>query len=263
MYFDLTQMNEAFSITLARKFFFACLALALLFPFFTQAQGNKKTSVLFVGNSYTYFWNMPQVLQAMGESQGVSIIARQSTASGISLHRHWDDDRKLKTRERITESKWDYVVLQNHSKSTIDSLTAFKEYGNKFISLIKVSGAKPLLYMTWAREHNPTMQAAITKGYLDLGKETDSKVVPVGLIWKKALESKPELKLFMGDGSHPSPIGTYLIALCFYKAITGLPTADIPGTLTTVDKEGEKLYLSIVPSKDADFLQNLVDTFEK
>ena len=238
------------------------LVALVLFSFHVSAQEKKVISVLFIGNSYTYFWNMPQVLQAMGESQGIEISTRQSTAGGTSLHQHWDGDRALKSRARIDEYKWDYVVLQNHSTSTIDSLSAFKEYGKRFISQIKESGASPLLYMTWARENNPSMQVAITSGYSELGEETETKVIPVGLIWMKVIEKNPALQLYASDGSHPSPLGTYLIALCFYKYLTGLPTVEIPNRLITTDQNGEKLYLSIVPQEDADFLQGIVDSSE-
>ena len=45
--------------------------------------------ILFIGNSYTFFWNLPQNLASMAASQNLSIEARQSTASGASLEQHW------------------------------------------------------------------------------------------------------------------------------------------------------------------------------
>jgi hypothetical protein len=53
--------------------------IAVILPLNLSAQEEKPLRVLFVGNSFTYFWNMPQLVQAMGASQGVSLEIRQST----------------------------------------------------------------------------------------------------------------------------------------------------------------------------------------
>ena len=45
--------------------------------------------IFFVGNSYTFFWNLPQTVQAMARSQNRSMEVQQSTASGASLEQHW------------------------------------------------------------------------------------------------------------------------------------------------------------------------------
>lgn len=243
------------------KIRFTVLLTSLLLAHTAKAQDENPKSILFVGNSYTYFWNMPQVFQAMCESQGKKVVARQSTAGGTSLEQHWKGEKELLSKSLIETTHWDYVVLQNLSTSTIDTPDEFSMFGKYFISLIKKSNSIPLLYMTWAREYKPSMQDTITTGYEKLGNDTKTKVIPVGKIWMQVHTNKPELMLYDNDGSHPSPIGTYLIALCFYKYIIGLPTAEIPNRLISKDKDGEKLYLSILSQQDADYLQAVVDAF--
>lgn len=217
--------------------------------------------VLFVGNSYTYFWNMPQLLSAMAATQHKVIITRKSTAGGAYLKEHWEGKKGLKTRSMIETGNWDIVVIQNNSRSGIDNPADFMEYGKKFIQLVKQKGAQPLLYMTWAREYNPLMQDSIAHSYQRLAGETDTKVVPVGLIWDKARKSRPDLQLFDPDGSHPSPIGVYLIASAFYRVITGQATKTIPERIATVDRDGEELYLSIMSKPNVEFIHDLVDSY--
>ncbi|MFL2665969.1 MAG: hypothetical protein ACJ0NM_01095, partial [Flavobacteriaceae bacterium] len=53
-------------------------------PILSQEK-TSPSNILFVGNSFTFFWNMPQLVSAMAESQGVSINSYQSTVSGSSL----------------------------------------------------------------------------------------------------------------------------------------------------------------------------------
>tara|TARA_A100000171_G_scaffold18150_2_gene16700 strand:- start:3459 stop:4235 length:777 start_codon:yes stop_codon:yes gene_type:complete len=237
------------------------LLAILLLP--TSLFGQQDTlRVLFVGNSYTYFWNLPQLVTAMAESQGIPIITRQSTVGGSTLEEHWNEEKETKTRALLESGDWDYVVMNNHSMSTINTPADFDKYGKLFAELIKSKGAKPVFYMTWARKADPSMQPTITKGYNELGKSTQSNVVPVGEIWKKSIGLKPEIDLYFPDGSHPSPEGTYLNALAFYKFLTGKATADIPHRLTRIDKDGETMYLAILMEDVADYFQDLVDSFE-
>jgi len=54
----------------------------------------------------TFFWNMPELVSAMAESQGVSINSYQSTVSGSSLEQHWKGEKDLLTRKKIAENNW-------------------------------------------------------------------------------------------------------------------------------------------------------------
>ncbi len=238
------------------------ILVALFFPLSALAQQADTLDILFVGNSYTYFWNLPQHVNLMAASQGRSFASRQSTAGGSNWEHHLQGERDLRSVELIRQEGWEYVVLQNHSMSTLNRLAEFRKNGKTLISMIRKAGAEPVLYMTWAREFNPLMQDPITSGYLSLAKAERVSVVPVGLVWAKVRALRPDLKLFDPDGSHPSPVGTYLNALIFYRFFSGAATAEIPNRLQTTDKDGEKTYLNFLTQNDADFLQQVVDLFD-
>jgi hypothetical protein len=231
--------------------------------FTNQPTADDTLRVLFMGNSYTYFWNLPQTVEAMAAEAGFPLIARQSTAGGANWQEHWRGEKNLESRKRIEEGNWDIVILQNHSLSTIRSAEAFTEYGNKFINLVRENGAAPMLYLTWAREFNPLMQDQVTKGYEELGKRAGVPVVAVGAVWEQVRNLRPDLKLYDPDGSHPSSIGTYLIACVFYRALTGNAASELPERITTTDRNGEKLYLHILSEGDAQFLQQAADNMVK
>ena len=198
----------------------------------------------------------------MAGTKGIPIFTKKSTVGGTNLKQHWDGDKNLKSREMIESGNWDVVVLQNHSMSAINDEQEFMEYGNRFIDLIRKSGAIPMLYMTWAREFNPLMQSQISKAYRELGDQKNTIVVPVGEVWERARQLKPEFRLYDPDGSHPSTIGTYLTALVFFKSLTGLDVSDIPNRLSTVDMNGEELFFSIMSKEDVAFMQQLVDSYQ-
>ena len=226
-----------------------------------QAQEEAPTRILFVGNSFIYFNNLPQVVAAMGEHEGIALETRQSTVGGSNLEQHWKGEKGTKTRAMLEEEKWDYVVFNNHSLSAIDTPESFMEYGRKFAELVKEKGAKPVFMMTWGYDSNPLMQPEITRMYNKLAEETGSGVVPCGPLVAEARKWRPDLDLFFDD-KHPSSNGTYLLGLAFYKYFTGKSLQNIPARITTQDRNGEKLYLIFMLPEDADFLRQLAGEYE-
>ena len=228
---------------------------------FAQKESNQK--ILFVGNSYTYFWNLPQHVAAMAESQKVDLTTQQSTAGGASLGHHWRGERGLETINKIKDGKFDAVILQDHSRRSIDHPDSLMLFGKQFGDLIKRSGAQPYLYMTWAREWDPYMQATITKKYIELAEKINARIVPVGPAWQRARALRPQLNLYDEDGSHPNPTGTYLSACVFYGVLTNQTPVGLPFRLISKDMHGEKLYLNIIPKEDALFCQKVAEEIIK
>ena len=238
------------------------LILAILFlPNLLLGQEPDTLKVLFVGNSYTYFGNLPQSVQLMAEAKGIPLLTRQSTAGGASLEQHWNGEKELSTKEAISEGDWDIVVLQNHSLSTIENTESFLDYGKLFGEFVTKHGAKPILYTTWAREFNPLMQAEITKTHMQLAAKLKCRTVDAGPLWMWVSQLRPGLRLYDQDNSHPSAVGTYLTACLFFKELTGQSPLGLPSRLVTQDQYGEKLYVSIMSDNDAKFLQQAAAEF--
>ncbi len=224
-----------------------------------RAQGSSPQKVLFVGNSYTYFWNLPQHVASMAESQDIPLETRQSTAGGSNLGQHWKGEKALNSRNIIQEGDYDAVVLQDYSLRALKASDSLMYYGQLFGELIRKSGAQAFLYLTWAREYDPYMQKTITDKYTELAKKINARLVPVGLAFERSRQLRPQLNLYDPDGSHPSPYGTYLSACVFYGAFTQKTPVGLPNRLISQDKAGEKLYLNILPSNDARFLQKVAE----
>ncbi len=114
----------------------------------------KKDSlrVLFVGNSYTFNSNMPHLISLISDSTAIKLITSQSATGGATLKDHWTGRKGLKTKKRIKEGDYDIVVIQEHSMGTIENKDEFLNYTKMLCDLVKASGAKPYLYVTWARQ---------------------------------------------------------------------------------------------------------------
>jgi hypothetical protein len=238
------------------------LALVLILSSLQVSKAQEKQSlrVLFVGNSFTYYYNLSQVVTAMAKSQGVSIMTRQSTVGGSSLEQHWKEEKGTVTRKWLDSLEWDYVVFNNHSLSTINDPEGFMEYNSKFAELVRSKGAEPVFMQTWGYKSNPLLARTIFPAYDRFADLSKSHLVPCGELFAEVRKWRPDMELF-ADDKHPSPVGTYLLGLAFFKYFTGMSTAEINRRIWTEDINGEKLYLIFMEQTDADFLQQLVDNY--
>jgi hypothetical protein len=176
--------------------------------------------ILFIGNSFTNRNNLPGMLARLAESSTppITIKARLIIANGMALKRHWT---RGEAREAIGSQPWDYVVLQEQSTLPLKNRARMHESITLFANEIIEAGAKPVLYMTWARLNAQDRQDELSDAYLEIGRTLGAKVVPAGMAWHSALKRMPGLVLHEKDGSHPNPLGTYLAACVFYVSLFG------------------------------------------
>ena len=187
----------------------------------------KRVSILFIGNSYTFVNDLPGVLKSMAanSTEPVDLATDGILIGGASLKAHWEAKG---TTERIRNGEWDYVVLQEQSLLPIENPDAMLDYGNRLGRVIRSAKAKPVVYLTWARKTRPSSQDSLNRAYLQLARQIDAIVVPVGPAWQSVQRLDPSLELYDADGSHPSPLGTYVAAATFHRVLFGR----LPSTTT-------------------------------
>jgi hypothetical protein len=225
-----------------------------------EAQTQTDTlKILFVGNSYTYYNNMPQLVSVLSDSTDTKLVTRKSTVGGVTLKNHWLGEKGLKTKEIIAAGNYDIVVIQGYSMGTIDHPEDFKKYSKELSDFAKENGATPYFYMTWARERVPQYQETITAMYEQVARENGAEVIPVGKAWELARNLRPNLELFVPDGSHPSAIGSFLIASAFTKAFTGELPKSLPSRFTITDADGESIWLMAPDALDMVFCMKVAE----
>ncbi len=219
----------------------------------------KKDSlrVLFVGNSYTFISNMPHLVSLISESTNVKLVTFKSTAGGATLSDHWNGKKGLKSKNAISNGKYDIVVIQGHSMETIEKKDEFLKYSKKLCDLAKASGAKPYLYVTWARQKVPQYQEVITETYKQASIQNDCELIMVGEAWKLARELRPDIPLFMLDGTHQSDLGAFLTALMFVGNFSGEIPEKCPAGYEIVDTNGEQVILFWENDLDVVFCQKI------
>ena len=207
--------------------------------------------VAFVGNSYTYFNDLPSMLSSMCTSAGVRLETEQLTVGGQTLKGHSSDSRLLSLLS--PDKHWDYVVLQDNSsvpgRAREDAFEAsLSSLRDVFVPAVarlaeKNPRIKVLLYESWGHHSGSvykdllpfypdfsTMTLKTSSGYayyqsflLGLLPSTVSvHVVPVGSAFFSVHEEcSRELfdSLYVDDLFHPSRFGTYLSACVFFRAV--------------------------------------------
>jgi len=171
--------------------------------------------VLFIGNSYTYYNDLPSMVERLASSEGSpsEVYAESVTAGGATLQRLWEGGGAL---EAIRNGGWDFVVLQEQSTRPLQDPERMHEFARAFALEINRNGAETVFFLTWARQARPETQPGLNRAYLTIARELRAKVAPVGPAWKVALDLSPEIPLHAEDGSHPTPTGSYLAACVFF-----------------------------------------------
>jgi hypothetical protein len=174
--------------------------------------------VLFIGNSFTARNNVPEMIAQMAEARGRQLQHQLIQAGGASLRMHWN---KGDAQKVIQQARYDYVALQEQSTLPVKNALRFHENVRLFDEVIKASGAKTALYLTWARQNAPETQAAITNAYTAIGEELGATIVPAGVAWQNFLRKHKQPVLHDKDQSHPTLAGSYLAACVFFAVLFG------------------------------------------
>ena len=118
------------------------LIAVFLFSFSTLNADNTK--VLFIGNSYTFVWKIPEILRQIAKANGHNLEVTLLTKGGKNFQYHWENNAATK----ISEGKFDVVILQDQSFEPVADPETMMKYGKLLAEAAKKSGARPVFYLT-------------------------------------------------------------------------------------------------------------------
>jgi len=206
-------------------------------------------SVLFIGNSYTSYNNLPLLVKNLSTSAGKTLNIDSNMPGGYLMSSHLNDATTL---SKISQGNWDYVILQEQSQiPTID----YYRYNDMYPAMTDLKSvieqynpcAKIITYMTWGRRFggqqcDPSgtncspvftnfnhMQDSLTSAYLEISEQLNIQCAPVGVTWQYILNDTT-LVLHSGDNSHPNIDGSYVAALSIFSSIWKLGTSGLTYT---------------------------------
>lgn len=192
-------------------------------------------AVLFVGNSYTYFSDLPAEIAAMTPAD-VRVVPTSIALGGAALRDHWAGE----ARAAIEGGGHDVVVLQGQSVEPLTNPDDFAQHADLLAGAAQAAGARVVFYGTWARRAGDpfyadersggspaAMQDGLTAGYAGAADRNHAGLTAVGEGFRIVLAEHAEIELFDPDGSHPSTAGTYLAAAALVEGITALAPTDV------------------------------------
>ena len=193
-------------------------------------------NVLFIGNSYTSNNNLTNIISNIANLMGEDLYVEKSLVGGATLQSHLNNNA---TTELIASGVWDHVVLQEQSQYPSFPLWQVEQdvfpYANQLNSLANQYNPcnNTIFFMTWGRENGDVnncenwppvctyegMDDLIRDRYLIMAEENSASISPVGAVWRFIRDFNYEIDLYNSDGSHPSYLGSYAAAICFYTTL--------------------------------------------
>ena len=192
----------------------------------------QPTRILFIGNSYTYYNELWDRVAELAILAGYPVTVDAVTSGGYYLSQMADptDPYGEQVAQKLSAPNYDVVILQEQSLGTFLHSDSYEASVSKLTQKIRSIGARPVLYQTWARKEGSktlselhltpeSMTQAIEGACQKVGRICQAEVSAVGNAFLDVVLRHPEIELYDPDGSHPSPTGTALAALCIFSTV--------------------------------------------
>jgi uncharacterized protein DUF4886 len=193
--------------------------------------------VLTIGNSFAE--NATQLLGEIVEADGtVEVMVGKTNLGGCSLEKHWNVVRQCELfadvkpyqfrrtglesvpatlREALQAEAWDYVTLQQVSRSSWEPET-YEPFFGQLLALVRelAPQARPVIHQTWAHRIDATwfeeagidqkaMHEGLVRSYGAMAEKYDLRMIPSGnafALARKELNFSPDADF---DYADPSP----------------------------------------------------------
>ncbi len=215
-------------------------------------------NILFIGNSYTYVHNVPELFEKLAKENGKDVTVDSVTKGARKLYENLDpaDEKHGEILALLSQKECDILILQEQSYLGI---TDYQSFEKGVLGLNKlISPKKTVLYATWGRKEGcPLLQTlglnseemflALEKAYLQAAQTIQADVSPVGRCFNQITKRCDDIELYSPDLSHQSYIGSCVAAICHYKTVFG----EMPVTYASLELDTD-VYQRISPIiKDA------------
>jgi hypothetical protein len=191
----------------------------------SSSSGGGGPRVLFLGSSLTYANDMPFTVQGLARATGKTLDVSVVAQGGASFEDLWKRGAAL---ARIKEGGWSFVVMQQGPSTLPESRANMREYAKKFADPIHKAGARPALYMVWPSADRMAYFDDVRTTYTLTAEDMGGMLIPAGEAWRAVWKRDPKVALLKRDGTHPTPAGSYTVALSifgmlFSRSPVGLP----------------------------------------
>ena len=209
-----------------RKYRLKIYILLISFNFSAQSDSTK---VLFIGNSITYFNDMPWMFRNIANNQGKKVSVTMYAPGGTGFVDHYTDPNVY---DLFRNNVWDIVALQpgtNESRGTSWPVNTTITRGHTMLDSIYYHSpcAQVYLYQIPYALLTPTsypyyfqVQDTYRDSVQKMNDSLKTQIIAAGECARAYYERWPNLLLHNSYGDiHPSPYGSFLTASAFYSTI--------------------------------------------
>lgn len=199
----------------------------------------EKVRVLFVGNSHTFFNDMPTIFQMFCRESGTA-DAEVVMQAHPGVHLSWHLSQQWELRYGLVQGNFDYMVFQQAAHPCPPMEETLRD-GARMVELARAQGVKPVATITWCERRFPENQQKMYDIFDALHEQTGVLCSPVGQVFQRVEREEKDIDLYWVDGEHASMYGSYVIAACAYARIFGKSPIGLPyKSICSVPKDKEK-----------------------
>lgn len=215
---------------------------------------SKATKVLFIGNSFTYYNDIPQLFGQIATAAGADVVVESVTQGAWTLTKFADatDEYGKQVDDKLkASSDYDVVVLQEQSTRPLDNYNVFLTAAKALQKKIEETqtDCRIYLYATWGYQEAadvlkvtiPEMELQLRDAYERAAQEIGAQVSYVGKAFTAVYQdhktvndeyftnpdkyaNDPEKAYYLYyavDNKHPSYTGSFLSACVHVATILG------------------------------------------
>ncbi|MEK7413057.1 MAG: hypothetical protein AAB263_07055 [Planctomycetota bacterium] len=208
---------------------FACCIL-------TSLAAAEPQKILMIGNSLTYTWNIPSILEQFAKATKRTLTVTAHVAGGKDLTWHWTNASKPSNetaQETIAKGGFDLVIVQEYSNILMkpDGQDSFAKIFPEYLKAISGKSMQVMLYMAHPTRKEVDLEGIrpIIDAYSKKADELSVQCSPVALAFAESNKKLPKLALIDQQtdrkyaqnkvATHQSPFGSYLAACVLYATI--------------------------------------------
>ncbi len=217
--------------------------------------------ILFVGNSNTFFNNMPKTLAALAQANGLDWEVDSITKGGWSFRQYANPDDVMHEplKAKLSEA-WDIIFLQDRTEYPLTDLDSSLKGAAVICDMMQKRPERLFVYATFARDdgHPHLEKLGMTRTEMAEGVHNAMAAVAAHIgaelsdasgMFQHMKEKHNDItgiEMYAADRGHPSAAGSYMVALFHYAAITGKLPENVAAVPSIRSEEEAKILLKAV-----------------
>lgn len=221
----------------------------------SDEQNVTNQKMLLIGNSRTYYHDMPSMLTKIAESSNekVRFAITVRAWGGAALEDHWRDQQT----QLLMSKTWNGVIIQPESRA--QSREAYEESffrgaahlsdaanrAHNTVSFVVNYAYDKKLFLDNPESSRREHYDKIARDFSVLKKRYGANLIPVAEAWENLLSRRPQFALYE-DGNHPTLHGSFFQALIIFAHLTHSDAATVRYYPSGVKSDEFELMKSVV-----------------